>query len=289
MKKQQKVIGVDLGGTKVLAGTVDSDQLIETRLQLVPKGGSVDMVMDALYRVIDPIFGEDTSGIGIGVPSVVDVEKGIVYDVQNIPSWESVPLGDLLKSRYGVPVHINNDANCFALGERYFGQGKKFSDFIGLIIGTGIAAGIVIDNKLYNGHNCGAGEFGMIPYLQHNYEYYSSGQFFQNEYGISAKETTMKANKGDTVSLDILAEFGRHLGNAIVAILYALDPPLIILGGSVSQAHPYFQRSMWEQIRKIAYRSIPENLSILCSNQPDIAVLGAAALCLQTSLESIET
>ena len=289
MKKIQKVIGVDLGGTKVLAGTVDGDQLIETRLQLVPKGGSVESVMDALYSVIDPIFDESISGIGIGVPSVVDVEKGVVYDVQNIPSWERVSLGDLLKKRYGVSVNINNDANCFALGEKFFGRGKSFTDFIGLIIGTGLAAGIVIDNKLYNGHNCGAGEFGMLPYLEHNYEYYCSGQFFQNEYGISAKETTEKALTGDTVSLEALADFGRHLGNAIVAILYALDPPLIILGGSVTKAHSFFQQSLWEQIRKIAYRSIPDNLTILCSNQPDIAVLGAAALCFQTSLESMQT
>lgn len=289
MKRRVKVIGVDLGGTKVLAGTIDGDQLTETRLQLVPGGGSVDTVLDALYSVIDPIFDEGISGIGIGVPSVVDVEKGIVYDVQNIPSWKSVPLGDLLKNRYGIPVRINNDANCFALGEKYFGQGRSFTDFIGLIIGTGLAAGIVIDSKLYNGHNCGAGEFGMLPYLQNNYEYYCSGQFFQNAYGFSAKETNEKALAGDTVALDALSDFGRHLGNAIVAILYALDPPLIILGGSVSKAHSFFQQSMWEQIRKIAYRTIPENLTILCSNQSDIAVLGAAALCYQNSLESIET
>src|SRR5690606_24955530 len=112
------------------------------------------------------------------VPSVVDVDKGIVYDVQNIPSWKEVPLKAIMEERYGVPVQVNNDANCFALGEKYFGQGRDSKAFIGLTLGTGLGAGIILNDKLYAGPNCGAGEFGMVPYLDYHYEYYASGQFF---------------------------------------------------------------------------------------------------------------
>ena len=123
---------------------------------------------------IEEVFDSAVSGIGVGVPSIVDVEKGIVYDVQNIPSWKEVHLKQLLEERFQVPVFINNDANCFAIGEKHFGKGKDHENMIGLIVGTGMAGGIIIKNQLYNGYNCGSGEFGMIPYLEHNYEYYSS-------------------------------------------------------------------------------------------------------------------
>ena len=88
-------------------------------------------------------------GIGIGVQSLVDQKLGIVYDVQNIPSWKKVFLKDILESHFNISVFINNDVNCFALGELYYGLGKNLNSFVSISIGTGIAGGIIIDKKLY--------------------------------------------------------------------------------------------------------------------------------------------
>lgn len=272
-------IGVDLGGTKVLVGKVSNGAIIASNKNLVPSQGTEQEVIDCICKTIDLVLDDSISGIGIGVPSVVNVEKGIVYDVQNIPSWKEVHLKEILEEKYDLPVFLNNDANCFAIGEKFFGIGRDYKNFVGLIVGTGMAAGIIIDDKLYNGANCGAGEFGMIPYLDHNYEYYSAGQFFSNVHGIDGQVAFQKAERGDPGALSMFKEFGTHLGNAIVALLYALDPQIIILGGSVSQAFSFFEKSLFQSIQKFAYRSALDSLKIEVSTNPDIAVLGAAALC----------
>ena len=121
----QQVIGIDLGGTHVRAGIIYEDQITKMVSESIPASGNVEDVLTILYEQIDKILNSSVNAIGIGVPSVVDVERGIVYDVQNTPAWKEVPLKDLIEARYHLPVLINNDANCFALGEKYFGKGSN--------------------------------------------------------------------------------------------------------------------------------------------------------------------
>jgi glucokinase len=277
-KRKATVIGVDLGGTKVKAGRVIGEELAETHILKVSSQDSQHKVIEEVIEVIEAVFINEVAGIGIGVPSIVDVEKGIVWDVVNIPSWRKVPIKGILEERFKVPVYVNNDANCFAVGEKYFGKGKGVSNMIGLIIGTGLAAGIIIEDRLYNGMNGGAGEFGMIPYRDKYFEYYASGQFFENVHGTNGPEVFRKAKAGDTAALKIFDEFGHHLGKMIVSIMYAIDPGLIVLGGSVSQAYPFFKERMWSEINQVVYRPVLENLRIQVSTEPDIALFGAAAL-----------
>lgn len=92
--------------------------------------------IDKLIHVIQSVLTEDVQAIGIGVPSVDDRKKGIVYNVVNIPHWDEVPLKDILESHFSISVSIDNDANCFTLGERWFGVGKEFENFVGLTLGT---------------------------------------------------------------------------------------------------------------------------------------------------------
>ena len=141
-----------------------------------------------------------------------------------------------------------------------------------------MGAGIYFDNKLYLGSNCGAGEFGMLPYKDGCYEDYCSGQFFSKKLNVSGKEIFEKAEKGDKEALQIFHEFGLHLGNAISAIVLAIDPELIILGGSVSQAYKYFQKSVMLSLKNFPYKNSIKNLKIIESNLEHIAILGAASL-----------
>ena len=275
-------IGVDLGGTKVLAGKVVNGQVTERFKTKVPGDGTEKEVITVICEVIDRIFDESIDGIGVGAPSVVDIKRGIVYDVQNIPSWKEVHLKDILEDTFEIPVSVNNDANCFAIGEKYFGIGRNYKSFAALIVGTGLAAGIIINDKLYNGNSCGAGEFGMIPYIDHHYEYYSCGQFFTNVYNIDGQTVYKRAMQGDKTARSMFEEMGTHLGNAINAILYSVDPEIIIMGGSVSRAYPLFKRSLWKSIEKNVYHTMSEKLKIKVSSNPDIAILGAAALYYDT-------
>ncbi|MDP4194100.1 MAG: ROK family protein [Bacteroidota bacterium] len=272
------VIGIDLGGTNVRAGISSGNILDKVLSRRIHNNGSIDEVLDDIFCLVDDLKNSDTEGIGIGVPSVVDVESGVVFDVQNIPSWKTVPLRSLMEKRYNIPVYINNDANCFATGEKYFGKAKGFNNFVGLIVGTGLGAGVILNGRLYSGTNCGAGEFGMIPYKDSIFESYCCGQFFKNKYEISGEEVSKLASEGDERALAIFNEFGEHLGNAIKTILYAVDPEAIILGGSVSKAFKFYKDSMWKSIESFAYSNSLKRLIIDVSELEQVAILGAAAL-----------
>jgi glucokinase len=274
----KKVIGIDLGATNIRGGLVDQSKLSKIHSKRVNSSGSVQQVMQDIFEITDPLMEDQVAAIGIGVPSVVDLEQGIVYDVQYIPSWKEVPLKKWMQDRYKVPVLVNNDANCFALGEFYFGKGAGSENMIGLTIGTGLGAGVIIGHRLFAGPNCGAGEFGMVDYLDHCYEYYCSGQFFQNVYQVDGQEVFEKAKAGDHQAQGWYAEMGMHLGNAIKMILYTYDASLIIFGGSVRFAYPFFGPAMWRRIKTLAYSKSVEKLRIEISELENSGILGAAGL-----------
>lgn len=223
--------------------------------------------------------------IGIGVPSVVDSNEGIVYDVQNIPGWEKVHLKDLLEEKTGKEVFLNNDANCFALGELFFGEGKGKKNLVGLVIGTGFAGGIILDGKIYEGRNCGAGEFGMIPYKQSILEHYCSGQFFSKLVGVNGEEIYEKALNNDPASKKLFQEFGTHIAQAIKIVLYTYDPESIVLGGSISATFDQFKEGFERELKSFGFPNSLNHVEITVSKTKQIAVLGAAALTENKSIK----
>jgi len=275
-------IGIDLGGTKVRAAKIVGESCQTYAHSLVPNKGSEKEIIDVIKELISKLLDKSVVGIGIGVPSLVDEKLGIVYDVQNIPSWKKVFLKDILESCFNIPVFINNDVNCFSLGELHFGSGKKLDSFVGLSIGTGIAGGIIINKKLYNGSNFGAGEFGMLAYKEKNYEYYCSGQFFEKIHDVKGEELYVRAENRDKDAIKLFNVFGRHLGNLINQIIYSYDPEQIILGGSVSKSYDYFKEGIQMSLKSFAYQNSISNLKINVSRDPDISLKGAASLCFKT-------
>ena len=149
---------------------------------------------------------------------------------------------------------------------------------IGLTIGTGLGAGVILNGHLYAGKNCGAGEFGMVDYLEHNYEFYASGSFFKNVHGLNGEEVFKSAQNGDAGALKLYEELGIHLGNAIKMIMYTYDTELIILGGSVQLAFDFFEKSMWERIKTFAFPKSIESLEVKTSVLQNSGILGAAGL-----------
>lgn len=274
----ENIIGIDLGATNIRGALVSGDTLGNIQSKRIQSHGTAEEVLNDVYDIIDVLISDNVKAIGIGVPGVVDIDEGIVYDVQYIPSWIEVPVKKLLEEKYKIPVFVNNDANCFALGEYYFGKGKESRAMIGLTLGTGLGAGLIINRKLYAGPNCGAGEFGMVPYLDHIFEYYASGQFFSNVYHTNGETVFKQAGEGNKDALQMYKELGTHIGNAIKMIMYTFDPELIVIGGSVRHAFPYFKETMWQTIQTFAYRKIAERLTVKISELENSGLLGAAAL-----------
>ena len=277
------IVGVDLGGTNVRAAAVRGGKIVARAVRRISGKAAEEVVLGEIFETIDEVIGGEVSGIGIGVPSVVDVERGIVYAVENIPAWREVPLKDKLESRYGCPACVNNDANAFALGELHFGKGRGYRNMVGLTIGTGLGAGIIIGGRLYSGPNCGAGEIGSIPYRDATVERYAAGQFFQHEAGAGGDVVFERALRGDAEALRLFHAFGLELGHAILTILYAYDPELIVLGGSISRAYRFFEAGLRERLKSFAYQHVLETLVIAPSETEDAATLGAAALCIDAA------
>lgn len=277
---KMEFIGVDIGGTNIKAGNVTNGTIGRSHLVEVDREDTAEAMLQKLFETINATMTDTVAAIGIGVPAVVDPESGIVYDVQNIPAWTKIALKDLVHQEYKVPVFINNDANCFALGEKYFGKAQKYANCVALSLGTGLGMGILIDNKLYNGVLCGAGEIGMLPYKNGIMEHYTGSFFFEETYGESAKVLFGGALEGDSLALQAFNEYGKHLGEAIKAILYLLAPEMIVLGGSISNAYPFFKDAVMDSLGSFAYQKQLEQFKIETSDLVDSPILGAAALCL---------
>ena len=156
-------IGVDLGGTHVMAATVDDRGKIRNRFQHELKSHDFDDVVDristAVGKAAASLKGRKVEGVGIGSPGNIDERTGTVRWSPNF-EWKNVPLGAALKRRLGQRVHILNDARSAALGEYVHGCGKGTQDFALITLGTGIGGGIVASGKLILGHGMGAGEVG---------------------------------------------------------------------------------------------------------------------------------
>jgi glucokinase len=273
------IIAVDLGGTSLRVGKIQGTEITERCVRSVPMTDNDQVVVKELTGAIETLFDEDVAGIGVGVPSLVDVDRGIVYAVQNIASWKEVHLKDALEDVFRVPVYVNNDANCFAVGECHYGKGRPYRHIVGITIGTGLGSGIIIDRCLYNGANCGAGEIGTIPYKEQTIEYYCSGLFFSRQYGASGEDIFERAKAGDATALQAYDEFGYEMAHAMMTALYAYDPQIVILGGSVSKAFEFFNKTMMEKLkRSFAYQHALERVVIARSELPDVPLLGAAAL-----------
>jgi glucokinase len=278
--KYPKLIGVDLGGTNVRAGLVQNGKILALHKRPITSHAGQKIILEEIFETIEAVFQPGVSGIGICTPSLV--KDGVVYSVANIPSWRKVPLKKFLEQRFHVPSYVNNDAKCFALGELHYGhgRGRGYKNLVGMILGTGLGCGVIIDGKIYSGSNGGAGEIGHAPYKDQEFEYYCSGRFFQREYGLDAYEIEKRADVGDFKAAEMMASFGDHFADVVMAVLYAYDPEIIVLGGGVSNAYHHFEKRMREKLRTFKFQNALKKLKIVRSTKPHIAVLAAAALCL---------
>jgi len=276
-----KLIGVDLGGTKITAALIENEQIIKQYTCPTPFDQEQNVVVDAISNAIIQVYDAEILGIGIGVPGLVDLENNTVLDVANIPSWKVVPLKQMLEARFQKRVLVNNDANCFALGEKHFGKGRPYRNFVGVTLGTGLGGGIIINDHLYSGQLGGAGEFGCVFYKESTVESYCSGQFFKNK-NLDGKEMAEKAKAGHADAQKLFDELGYHIAQGLSNILFALAPEAIILGGSVSKSYPLFEKGMRKAFEDFPFQKMYQNLKIEISDDTNMAVLGASSLVLDS-------
>lgn len=272
------LVGVDIGGTTISAGLV-LDEMLHAKVQVKnPAHESVAVITEVLIDTIGQVYNKEIQGIGIGIPGLVDAEQGVVHDIKNIPALSDYPLAKTLGDHFDVPVFLDNDANCYAVGEKYFGEGKDVNDLVAFTLGTGLGSGLILDGHLYNGKVGGAGEFGSLKYLDKNLEYYCSSEFFKREYNTDSLRLLERADQGDEEALKIFNEYGGHIGEAICFAMSILDPEIVILGGSIANAYTHFCRGMKDVLAVYPLKRIAEGTRVVPGSLNESAVLGAAAL-----------
>lgn len=270
-------LSIDLGGTNIRAAIVNGDTCLKKVSQPCKANEKADVIIEQIINLAESIMTPEVDGIGIGVPSVVDSQKGIVYNACNIPSWRKVYLGDILFNHFGIPVKVNNDCNCFALGEQRYGAGKNLDNVVAITLGTGVGAGIVIGGKLYSGNLCGAGEIGSLPYLDSDYEHYCSSLWFSKK-NTNGYELAGLAAKGNKEALTTWNEFGNNLGELIKAILFTYAPDAVIIGGGISESMSLFREGIEQSLSTFPYLRIADSCQILKSSLPDASLIGASLL-----------
>ena len=274
------ILGIDIGGTNISFGLVEDGQVVFSKtVKSFGNDFTLEQTIDYLKTNIDAVITPEVSAIGIGVPSVVDVRTGTVYDTANIPSWKEVPLQSIFEKLYGCPVHVNNDSNCYALGVYSIFAGKSKPDsLVAMTLGTGVGIGVVVDGKLFCGANCGAGELSCLPYRDGTLEDYTGKCFFHSR-GFDPRALAEEARGGNAEALAVFKEYGVHIGYAVSVILLAYDPEVIVLGGGVANNYPLFRESMFDYLKKhFPYRKTMENLVIEIATDNFIPVIGAASL-----------
>ena len=261
-------IGIDIGGTKIAAGVVDEDGQVIARVRRETPTSSASDVLEAIAAVTTDLTRDHhVRSIGIGAAGFVDASQSTVVFSPHL-SWRHEPLRDAAARRTGLPVLVDNDANCAGWAEYRFGAAQNQSDLVLITLGTGIGGAIVLDGQPYRGQFGIAGEFGHMQVVPNGrscecgntgcWEQYASGrvlmrraiaeaesgsplgQRFLGEAGsldrIGGWQVTDAAQEGDEECREWIAEVGDWLGVGIANLAAALDPGIFVIGGGVSDA-----------------------------------------------------
>jgi fructokinase len=254
-------IGIDLGGTKIeaVALTADGDEL--GRRRVPTPSGDYRATIDAVYGLVVEVetFGSPTyPSIGIGTPGAVNPLTGLIKN-SNSAALNGQPLADDLETALGRPVILRNDANCFALSEAHDGAGAGALTVFGVIIGTGVGGGVVVDGTVLTGPNAIAGEWGHNPLpwprpdelpgppcycgLRGCIETFLSGPGLasQDQGKRSAPEIVAAARDGETRATAKLADYFDRLARSLATVINMLDPDVVVLGGGMSNVHEIYE------------------------------------------------
>ena len=296
-------IGLDIGGTKcaVSTGVCTADSInILSREEFPTAGLSWQQVLEEfavrIRAILDGADKPELAGIGISCGGPLDSVRGVILSPPNLPGWDSVPVVEFFKERFGVPVAVQNDANACALAEYRFGAGRGTRNMVFMTFGTGLGAGIVIDGKLYSGTNDNAGEIGHIRLAAQGplgYNKEGSAEGFCSGAGIArlakirkgldltAKEIFARVRAGDPDCTEVFRESAEKLALILAFTIDILNPEVITLGGVFMRnadlfmqvVEPILEREALPLARKVC-RIVPAGLGESVGDYAALAVAG---------------
>lgn len=312
------VVGVDLGGTKILTVLADREGNVLARVKVpteTDRGQKhvIDRieatVRDALQEAAAP--AERVAAVGVGAPGPLDPDRGFLFFAPNL-GWRDVPLGKILNERLNLPVFLDNDANLAALGEYVYGAGRGSTHLVYITVSTGVGGGVILNGRVYHGACGGAGEIGHVTVApdgptcrcgnQGCLEAVASGTAMEQRARalvgegrgagilaaaggerdkITARVVAEAAAAGDAEALVVLREAGRYLGIAVAGVVNLLNPAAVVLGGGAMQAGAPLWDAMLEEVRRRSLESSLASVRVVrAALGGDAGVMGAVALAI---------
>lgn len=247
----ENVIGVDVGGTKILSGLVGRDGTLGAHREYATPVESEDALLEGLEAAVRELLDESVVAVGFGIPSRIDQRAGVAIGSVNIPLVD-VPFRDVMSERLGLPVAIDNDGNAAAIAEWRVGAGRGTNDMVMVTLGTGVGGGLILGGRPYRGSIGAGGELGHVVVVHDglpcgcggfgHLEAYVSGKAADERaaeaFGpaADAHRLVRLATEGDARALEILTEMGRKLGSGLGSVVNLFDPELIVIGGGFAAA-----------------------------------------------------
>ncbi|MBI1955342.1 MAG: ROK family protein [Acidobacteria bacterium] len=308
-------IGVDLGGTNLRIAAIDEAGKMLEKVSLPTRTRQgPDVVIREMCQAVGELARKldgksSLAGIGVGVPGILYLDKGILRRSPNLPGWENYPVREEIESHLGLRVFLENDANAAALGEKWLGVGRNFESLCLLTLGTGVGGGLILEGEIWHGFLGMAGELGHIVVAEDGLpcpcggrgcleteasataivrkaqEVLTAGrspalaEARQESREITAELVYEIAKNGDTACREIFGSVGRYLGIGIAGLINSLNLPLYVIGGGVAEAWDLFAPALLEHALQRSYIFCEGNTRIERSVlKSDAGLYGAAYL-----------
>ena len=299
-------VGIDFGGTSVKLGVCRAGELLCTD-EPIPTAdfhGPHALINEMAARVANlRVTFPDIAAIGVGVPGLVDFDRGFVHVLTNVPGWTHVPLKTLLSDKSGLPVVVENDANAMAWAEFRYGAARGLRNVVALTLGTGIGGGLILNGQMYRGSQDSAGEIGQmsidfdgvpghygnlgalekytgnLQIAQHAVEAYAQIGVHKDLSDCTPKAIAEAAAAGDEIARGVWGEIADWLGTALSSIAWLLNPDAFVIGGGVAQAGDLIFDPLKRKVQSMVSTVVWEHLQIVPARfSNEAGIIGNAAL-----------
>lgn len=264
---RESSIGIDIGATKIFFGLQENKLVKRKKKIATPK--TKNKLIKELEENIGALLNPKVKKIGIGIPGILNYKNGNIIKCPNLKYLNNLNLKKILENKFKVRVFMENDANCFTLAEAVLGAGKNSDFVLGITLGSGLGAGLIIKDgnriKIQKGAFGSAGEVGHITIKFDGercscgnsgcFECYASAKFFKQK-GLSPKKLFEKAERKNKKALEIFKEYGKNLGIGLSAVANIFDPEVIVIGGEISNAQKYFLSEAKKEIKKRVFSPV---------------------------------